>query len=204
MEYFVLQVQTRSEAKVLKLAQTALRLDGLYEEEYGRLLFPQRTLTIRRRGKTRTETAAIYPGYLFLEAETVHPEVYWALRPVDGIYKFLKANTDIEPLAGEDRRILVHFLEHGETVRTSRVVFDENKRIQVLEGPLKGLEGRIIKVDKRKRRAKVRLNMYENSFSVDFGFDLIEPAEQEEEQNAEKRKKHSDSGSGIRRQGDSR
>lgn len=203
MEYFVLQVQTRSEAKVLKLAKTALRVNGLSEDEYGRLLFPQRTLSIRRRGKTRTETAAIYPGYLFLEAEQLYPEVYWALRPVDGIYKFLKANTDIEPLTGEDRRVLVHFLEHGETVKTSRVLFDENKRIQVVAGPLKGLEGRIVKVDKRKRRAKVRLSMYEDSFSVDFGFELIEPA-QEEEQNAEKRKKHSDSGSGIRRPGDSR
>jgi transcription termination/antitermination protein NusG len=198
MEYFVLQVQTRSEAKMLKLAKTALRLNGLPQEEYGRLLFPQRTLTVRRRGKTVTETAAIYPGYLFLEAEQLYPEVYWALRPVDGIYKFLKANTDIEPLFGEDRRILVHFLEHGETVKTSRVIFDENRRIRVLEGPLKGLEGRIVKVDKRKRRAKVRLSMYQNSFTVDFGFELIEPA-QEEVQNAEKREKHSDSGSGVRR-----
>ena len=197
MEYFVLQVQTRMEARVLKLARSALAVAGCAGDEYGRLLFPQRTLTIRRRGKTQQETTAIYPGYLFLEAETVHPEVYWALRPVDGIYKFLKSNTDIEPLHGDDRRTLVHFLDHGETVAASKVAFDENNRIQVAEGPLKGLEGRIVKVDKRKRRAKVRLNMYENSFMVDFGFELIEPAK-EDGTNAEKRKKDSDSGSGIR------
>ena len=180
MEYFVLQVQTRGEARALKLARAAMRVAGLDEENYGRLLFPQRTLMIRRRGKTRKETTAIYPGYLFIEAEKLEPEVYWALRPVQGIYKFLKSNINIEPLHGEDRRTLLHFLEHGETVAASKVRFDENNRIQVKEGPLKGLEGRIIKVDRRKRRAKVRLNMYEDSFMVDFGFELIETSSEEE------------------------
>jgi transcription termination/antitermination protein NusG len=198
MEYFVLQVKTRGEAKTLKLARSALQVEGLPEEPYGRLLFPQRTLTIRRRGKTATETAAIYPGYLFLEAEKIYPEVYWALKPVEGIFKFLKSNTNIKPISGEDRKILVHFLDHGETVRSSTVTFDENRRIQVLEGPLKGLEGRIVKVDKRKRRAKVRLSMYENSFMVDFGFELIHPAE-EDGKNAKKREDHPDSGGGVRR-----
>jgi transcriptional antiterminator NusG len=180
MEYFVLQVQTRGEARALKLARAAMLVAGLDEENHGRLLFPRRTLMIRRRGKTRKETTSIYPGYLFLEAERLEPEVYWALRPVQGIYKFLKSNTNIEPLHGEDRRTLLHFLEHGETVAASKVSFDENNRIQVREGPLKGLEGRIVKVDRRKRRAKVRLNMYEDSFMVDFGFELIEAASEEE------------------------
>ncbi|WP_319563227.1 antiterminator LoaP [Marispirochaeta sp.] len=182
MEYFVLQVQTRGEARILKLARAGMRIAGLDEENYGRLIFPQRTLTIRRRGKTRTETAAIYPGYIFIEAEKLEPELYWALRPIQGIYKFLKSNTNIEPLHGEDRRTLLHFLEHGETVAASRVVFDENNRILVKEGPLKGLEGRIVKVDKRKRRAKVRLSVYENSFMVDFGFELIQTAAENEKE----------------------
>ena len=179
MEYYVLQVQTGMEAKVLKLARTALRVEGLTDEFSGRLLFPQRILHIRRKGKTRQETAPIYPGYLFLEAEKVEPEVYWALRPVKGIYKFLKSNTNIEALHGEDRRILVHFLEHGETVALSRVIFDENSRIVVKDGPLKGMEGQIIKVDKRKRRAKVRLSVYKDSFTVDFGFELLNAAKAE-------------------------
>ena len=198
MDYFVLQVQTRSEGKILKLARTALRVAGLEETEYGSLHFPTRTLTVRRRGKTRQETRAIYPGYLFLSAENLRPELYWALKPVEGFYQFLKSNANIEPLYGDDRRILVHFLEHGETAGPSKVRFDENRRIEVVEGPLKGLEGRIVKVDKRKRRAKVRLSMYENSFMVDFGFELIQPAK-EDGKNAEKRENHPDSGSRIRR-----
>jgi transcriptional antiterminator NusG len=53
------------------------------------------------------------------------------------------------------------------------VYFDRNSRIVVLEGPLMGLEGKIIKVDKRKGRAKIKLDLYDNSFSCDLAFEVI-------------------------------
>ena len=55
------------------------------------------------------------------------------------------------------------------------MVFNENNRIEVKSGPMMGLEGKIVKVDKRKQRAKVQLDLYKESFFVDFGFELIAP-----------------------------
>jgi transcription termination/antitermination protein NusG len=43
----------------------------------------------------------------------------------------------------------------------------------VINGPLKGLEGKIVKVDKRKGRAKVKLDLYDESFLVDLSFELL-------------------------------
>ncbi len=54
--------------------------------------------------------------------------------------------------------------------------FDENKRIRIVAGPLKNLEGMIVRVDRRKGRARVRLALYEDSFEVDFGFEALEAA----------------------------
>ena len=59
-------------------------------------------------------------------------------------------------------------------MQKSIAYFDENKSIRIVSGPLKGLEGMIVHVDRRKGRAKVRLAMYDNSFEVDFGFDSLE------------------------------
>jgi transcriptional antiterminator NusG len=36
-----------------------------------------------------------------------------------------------------------------------------------------GLEGSIIKVDKRKGRAKIKLDLYNDSFSIDLAFEVI-------------------------------
>jgi transcriptional antiterminator NusG len=43
----------------------------------------------------------------------------------------------------------------------------------VISGPLSGLEGRIIKADKRKGRAKVKLDLYGDSFCIDLAFEVL-------------------------------
>jgi len=67
---------------------------------------------------------------------------------------------------------LKHFLS-GNVVGLSQVSFDENQRIVIKSGPLKGMEGKITKVDKRKKRVKVQLDMYKESFLVDFGYEVV-------------------------------
>lgn len=176
MNYFALQVKTRNEDRYLKLARSQLSAKGLFPEREGRFLWPRRKLTIRRRGRPHESLAPIFPGYIFLETDSIPPEVYWILKRIDGFFRFLKNNHNIEPLEGRDRELLLHFLDFGEVVEKSEVYYDKDNRIRVVEGPMKGFEGKIVRVDRRKHRAKVELNLYRDSFLIDFGFDLIEPA----------------------------
>jgi transcriptional antiterminator NusG len=168
MNYFAVQVRTRDEGKFMTLAEKHGAVQPL------QLIFPRRMLKIRRRGRYRQELAPLFPGYIFLFGNVVPPETYWRIKRIPGFFRFLKSNHDIQPLAGEERELLVHFLSYGEIVKSSTVIFDENSRIQVLNGPMKGLEGRIVKVDKRKGRAKIKLDMYGDSFLVDVGIEIIE------------------------------
>jgi transcriptional antiterminator NusG len=139
-----------------------------------RLFWPRRMLKIRRRGRTKKQEVSVFPGYVFLEAETLDPDTYQMVKRLPYFLRFLPENEDIRPLSDEDKRVIAHLVSYGEVVQPSRVRFDENSRILVLEGPLKGLEGRITKVDRRKGRAKVRLDLYNNSFEVDFAFESME------------------------------
>ena len=168
MKYYVVQVETRNEHKFTQLARQRV------DENIRRILWPRRRLTIRRRGKKKEELAPIFPGYVFIETEELTPENYWAVRHLPHFFQFLRSNHNVQPLSGADERLLVHFLSFGEVVDKSKVTFSENSRIEVLEGPLKGLEGRVVKVDKRKGRAKVKLDMYNESFLIDFGFESMQ------------------------------
>lgn len=177
MEYFVVQVRTGEEEKFLKLAEERLGDHGYIDVV--KLLFPRRKLIIRKKGKKRESLAPIFAGYLFLETETLPAELHWTIRRTKGFVRYLENNQNVKPLAGRDRELLLHFLQFGEIVERSSVTFDENKRIHVVSGPLKGLEGLIVRVDKRKGRAKIRLDLYKDSFLVDLGFDIIEPTGKE-------------------------
>jgi transcriptional antiterminator NusG len=113
---------------------------------------------------------------VFLRAAGIDTTLYWELRRLPGFLRYLECNTNIVPLNASDAELLGHFLSFGEVVGSSQVYFDDQRRIRVTAGPLRGMEGRIVKVDRRKGRARVRLELYRESFLIDFGFQALEPA----------------------------
>jgi transcriptional antiterminator NusG len=172
MKYYAFQVRARGEEKFIKFFK------ALHPEVPFLLYFPQRRLDIRRRGKIHQSLAAVFPGYVFVEIDNQKGEDilvhHWAFRRTEGFFRFLKSNQNITPLAGRDLDLVLHFIKKaGPVAGVSRVYFNENARIVVVEGPLMGLEGKIIKVDKRKGRAKIKLDIYDDSFSIDLAFEVI-------------------------------
>jgi transcriptional antiterminator NusG len=170
VNYYAIQVKTKSEKKYIRLFQS------LHPEAGFPMYFPRRSINIRRGGVVKPSTAAIFPGYIFIEAESEEILAYQrAFRCTDGFYRFLKSNRNIIPLSNRDLELALHFIKRaGAVAGISRVYFNEDSRIVVAEGPLAGLEGRIIKVDKRKKRAKVKLCLYDDFFAVDLAFEVIE------------------------------
>ena len=168
MPFFVIQVKTLGENKFIDRASQEV------ENESGKLIWPRRNLKIRRKGKWKDSFAPIFPGYLFLEITEVTTDLYLQLRKIPGFFRFLQSNQNIVPLSGRDMELLTHFISFGEVVDKSVAAFDENNRIKIMSGPLKGLEGLIVKVDRRKGRAKVRLDMFKDSFLIDFGFEALD------------------------------
>ena len=169
MNYYTIQVKTGAEEKFMRI------FAKLHPEVRLPLHFPRRRIDIRRRGKVQQSTAPVFPGYIFIEAEKEDVIAHqWAFRRTKGFYRFLISNQDISPLAGRDMELVMHFVKRaGPVAGISRVYFNENSRIVVTEGPLMGLEGKIIKVDKRKKRAKVKLSLYDDSFAIDLAFEVM-------------------------------
>lgn len=168
MSCYVIQVTTGKELE----CRTWLMKTGHFPEKS--LFFPRRKLRLRKEGRYFEKNEPLFPGYLFFRSDEISPDQLLAVRQTPGLYAFLKMDGEPAPLAEEEERQLNHFLKSGEIAGFSQVVFEEDRSIRVLKGPLKGLEGQIVKVNKRKSRIKVRLSLYKEAFLVDFGFDSVE------------------------------
>jgi transcription termination/antitermination protein NusG len=170
MKYYAVQVASSYENKFIEQAEHEL----FDRRDQQRFIFPKRELKIWRHGKTLTEIQPLFSGYIFIETENIIDcELYRIIRQTECFYRFLKNNHDITPLQGHDLIILEHFIRLGETAGSSLVYFDQNDRIIVTEGPLKGLEGNIIKVDKRKQRAKIKLDFENAPMTFDLSFNIM-------------------------------
>jgi transcriptional antiterminator NusG len=170
MYFYALQVRTRGEEKFMRLFRAQ-------NPEITLLLhFPQRMLDLRKGGRITPSRLAVFPGYVFLEFpedDDIH-RCQWAFRRTEGFYRFLRSNQDIVPLQNRDLELDLHSIrEVGPLAGKSKVYFDENSRIVVISGPLSGLEGRIIKADKRKGRAKIKLDLYGDSFCIVLAFEVL-------------------------------
>jgi transcriptional antiterminator NusG len=167
MNYYVVQVRTRREGAFMERARDAA---GDAADFY----WPRRELRIRKAGRWLETIAPVFPGYVFVAAPDISGPLYRTLKSLPDFSRFLKDNRHITPLSGRDLELVRHFLRQGEIVKKSLVAFEADQRIRILEGPLKGLEGMIVKVDKRKKRIKVKLELYTDSFSIDFGYESVE------------------------------
>lgn len=169
MEYYAIQVWTGKEDEFADRITADPAMNS-------KTLVPKRAIMIRRAGKNKREERPLFPGYIFLvtEASELDSAQRWALRTCRFFVRSLPSTAEPRPVKEKDRRLLAHFMSFGKVADISKVSFGADERIVVLEGPLKGLEGMIVKVDMRKRRAKVRLDMCENSFLVDMGFEILD------------------------------
>jgi len=168
MLYYALQVRTHEEDAFVQRAQSSA------EETEGRFLVPKRVLDIRRGGTVKkNQLFTVFPGYVFFETDCDGKELFWHFHKIEGFYRMLRDNQNPTPLSSHDKELLMHFISFGERADKSKVTFDENDHIVIVEGPLKGLEGNIVKVDKRKGRAKVLLDLYESPFIIDLGFEEV-------------------------------
>jgi len=167
MLYYAIQVRSADEEAFIA------RLLKVFPSDDRRLFAPKRILKEMRKGKAIPRARTVFPGYVFLETEELDSETRWSVRRTRGFLRFLNETSNPTPLDDRDRQLLLRFISFGKAADISKVTFDENERIVVLEGPLKGLEGQIVKVDRRRGRAKVKLDMCEQGFLVDFGFEAV-------------------------------
>jgi transcription termination/antitermination protein NusG len=174
MIYYALQVHTGREKIFIDEMKTQLPESG---PEY-QFIYLQRKMLIRKQGSTRDKLLPLFPGYLFLESDDkIDLEARSIMRKSDSFYRFLKSNQNITPLDDHDLKLLKHFMDFGKTAGTSQVYFDKDQHIVVISGPLKGLEGFIIKTDKRKHRAKIQIDFENSPMTIDLSFEMISGAE---------------------------
>jgi len=169
VNYYVIRVAPRREQ--IFLDQTNKQL----EDATVQVLFPRRKMFHLRKGKRNEVEVPLFPGYVFLRLQQpLEGELYLRLKNIPGFASFLKNQNEVSEILGPDLKLLSHFLRFGEVVPVSQVWFDDNQRIRVHTGPMEGLEGQIIHVDKRKRRAKIRLDFDQGEFTITLAFELLE------------------------------
>ena len=109
----------------------------------------------RYEGAWHLECQPLFPGYVFLESEN-EKQLAEELKKYPGISKVIQDGRQLIPVEEVEKAFLKNLCEAGHHSGMSRGYIQDG-RTYVTEGPLKGKEYLIRKIDRHKRTAQVEL-----------------------------------------------
>ena len=122
-------------------------------------------------GCRSSEEERLLPGYVFFKAPSdIDP---FLLFPKDNIRRVLNTDGDHWQLLGDDERFARWLFQYDGLLDFSKA-YCEGDRIRIVSGPLKDMEGKITKMDRRGRSGQVTVKFDKRDVKLWLGFDLIE------------------------------
>jgi transcriptional antiterminator NusG len=169
MEWYALLVQTGQEYLVERQIQKNFGHDII------RSFVPRKLVKERKEGVEHCKEKILYPGYLFICLQMT-PSIYHKLTRIPKIlyhvrcnrYKNRNSNGYYSVIPLEELDFILRLSGSDGVIGYSYIKL-ENKQVEVLSGPLHGLESLIINVDIRKSRAKVNLPFMGEAKTINLG-----------------------------------
>lgn len=166
MEYYCIMVKTGAEEAFKSDFEKTLKERDISAE----VMFFKKKM---RTSKKIEYEQVLFPGYVFLAVLELNPDIVRIARLNRNFYHFLPSNTDIHQLEGKDLEYLANLRKFGEVQGISKAYFNENMRIVVTDGPLMGFAGNIIKVNRKRQRVTVKLDLCNSTLKFDLAYDEV-------------------------------
>lgn len=189
MDWYVLSVENGKE----NLVQTFIH--KRFDDSVISAVVPKRRLQECKQGKTLEVCKTMFPGYVFVKTQ-MNVKTYYELKDIPGYHRLLNRNHNrytqnqgclhngdgdkgdsSEPFlfSKVDDYEMAQILEliGQDDVIDFSTLYVENAKVTVCEGPLKGREGLIRKIDKRKKRARIVLQFMGQDKPLDIGIEML-------------------------------
>lgn len=164
--WYVMQVRTGTEESIRCQCQRIIDSSVLEQ-----CFIPYYQYKKRFQGKWHIQESILFPGYVFLVCKNIE-ELLDKLKNVIGFTKVLGTGNEIVPLTEQEVTFLKRMGKEEQVVEMSTGII-ENDTVQILEGPLKGLEGCIKKIDRHKRKAWLEIEMFGRNVEMQVGVEIV-------------------------------
>lgn len=165
--WYAVQVRTGKEQETVDLCRKIVD-SGILTESF----IPKYERMKRYQGEWHKERIPMFPGYIFLVTGRVE-ELFYRLKEVPELTKILGDGREFIPIKDEERGLLQQ-MGNEEYVTEMSVGYIVGERVVILLGPMKGMEGKIKKIDRHKRMAVLEVGMFGQWVDVKVGVEIVE------------------------------
>lgn len=163
--WYVMQVRGGTEHRIIQQCKVMIPTEILED-----CFFPLYEERRKVQGKWQTLQKMLFPGYIFMITDHIE-KLCDALKSVIGLTKLIGIGDELVPLSENEVRFLLKFGGKEQVVEMSEGVI-EGANVQILSGPLMGLEAYIKKIDRHKRKAYLEIEMFGRMQSIQVGLEV--------------------------------
>ena len=164
---YVVQVRTGAELKLAERFRHEIKTEG--EDIFVPMYERRKSI----RGEWTRVKRPLFPGYIFFETEDAE-SLYFRLKKIDAFNKILSTGHGEYTPIQTDEEMFLRALIGEDYVAQESVGVIEGDQIIVMHGPLKGLEGSIVKINRHKRIAIIRAEFMGGAREVKVGLEIID------------------------------
>lgn len=130
-----------------------------------------------KKGRKNLVTTVLFRGYVFihvdLSAQGYHD--YYRIKENPYAYHLLGDGNSIYPVEKKEMELLLQFMDAEGMIPLTKACYDGNG-IKFTSGPLCGKEDMVMKVNRRKERAYIRVNIVGKIVAIAVGLEILEPS----------------------------
>lgn len=163
--WYAIQTMSGREKKLVATLKILLEKIQLY--------LPTRKVIHQFKGTQHILELPLFPGYIF-----VYRGISESLDALDRanpnlVFKPVMANGEYLEANKNEMKFLFEVTGGNGAIELSKGIVMENEEVLIIEGPLKQLKGKILFIDKRKNKAKVRIKFMNRLLDVSLGLEIL-------------------------------
>lgn len=167
-KWYAVSTFAGKEERVISWLENVYKIHILITE----ILFPKRKLQIKKQGVFKTQILPFFPGYFFINCSISNINLF-EIKQCSFFVRIVGNKSGPISVKDEEITTIKNMINDEGVMEFSRgLILDQ--RVKILNGPLYGFEGIIKKIDKRKKRAKIQLNILNREKLIDIGLNIIE------------------------------
>jgi len=164
-DWVVAQVNAGKEEEICRSCAEMLNKDILED-----VFVPKHVRFKKYKSEWHKETRPLYPGYIFMVTKD-SGVLDKALIKVPGFHRLLKADDSILTISPEEKAFLKRICGRDNTADIS-MGYKEGDKIKIVSGPMLGLEGDIVHVDRHKRLVTINVTLFGRTVKTTLGLEL--------------------------------
>jgi transcriptional antiterminator NusG len=161
--WYTIKVQSNRERSVSEKLKQEMMRD--FKEEIN-VLIPSQNTSIMKNGKVKKREQLLYPGYIFVETESVDKVLHF-VKIINGMTSVLKdpqgnpiimRQSEIERMTGEIQ----------ERKAIDKGLYAIGEEVNVINGPFASFRGKIQTIDYEKDKVKIEVTIFGRATIVDL------------------------------------